>query len=321
MTATPGSSVLAQTVAPRSWTPDTTPEVRTVKTTALVIGAALASVIAMTTPALARTTTNSPKLPAGVTVQGSLRYAPDIHLPRTHLPNARPAAANIYMSDNWAGYVATADSGQKFDWASGSFTVPGINCAASEMGSSGYAYVATWAGIDGWNGTTVEQEGVDAYCDGTAATPVYFAWYEMYPKVPVVFAGVSPGDAIETKTTYSTSTKDYTLGLTDLTTGGSFTAVEAGPSGSTCKNASAEMITEDPGGAVTGGYDLANFGMDNVMGVYAETESGVKSGLSTTKAWTGDQVEIVDPNNSAIMAYPSQLYGGRAGEIYFKASQ
>ena len=36
---------------------------------------------------------------------------------------------------------------------------------------------------------------MDAYCDASGAA-TYDAWYGMYPDNSVVYAGVSPGDAI-----------------------------------------------------------------------------------------------------------------------------
>ena len=83
----------------------------------------------------------------------------------------------------------------------------------------------------------------------------------MYPLQPVVFTGVSPGDAIEADVYFNGST--YRLHLADITTRGFITTTQACPSGQTCQHTDAEVITEDPGGGVLEGYDLTDFGQAN----------------------------------------------------------
>lgn len=65
------------------------------------------------------------------------------------------------------GAGKAADSGKHIRFASANFTIPSVNCANSPVGSSGFAYAAHWVGIDAFNDSTVEQTGVDAFCDST----------------------------------------------------------------------------------------------------------------------------------------------------------
>jgi hypothetical protein len=55
----------------------------------------------------------------------------------------------------------------------GSFIVPHLTCTGQNT------YVALWAGLDGYNDSTVEQAGVLGECNHGKA--YYYAWYEFYP--------------------------------------------------------------------------------------------------------------------------------------------
>ena len=53
-------------------------------------------------------------------------------------------------------------------------------------------------GLDGDGTNTVEQIGTDADC--SSGKPVYYAWYEMYPKFPVNLSlTINPGDTISAR--------------------------------------------------------------------------------------------------------------------------
>jgi hypothetical protein len=191
------------------------------------------------------------------------------HLPSTVLPHL-PRASNVTYT-NWGGYAAVANSGIKLRYVQAEFNVPSIDCARSLPGTSGYSYVAHWVGLDGYNGSTVEQTGVEAYCHGTSSAPVYFAWYEMYPQLPVVFSGIYPGDAIDASVYWNGSS--YALHLLDQTANAQFNVNQSCPAGSTCRDNSAEVITEDPGGAVPS-YNLPAFGSENYDGATVTSRSG-----------------------------------------------
>lgn len=245
----------------------------------------------------------------------AMRADVGVRLPSTHLPHLAPAASAT--STNWSGYAVTADSGKHIRFVSANFTIPSVNCVNSPIGSSGFAYAAHWVGIDGFSDKTVEQTGVDAFCDSTG-TPGYFAWYEMYPLAPVAFSGVGPGDAVNVSVYFNGSA--YNLVLTDVTTGGFINVTQHCPTGSKCLNNSAEVITEDPGGAVAGGYNLADFGMANYTGATVTSTTGKHGTLSAkSKYWKSTAISMIDPAK-AKMAVPSALYGGRAFDVAWRSA-
>jgi hypothetical protein len=280
----------------------------------IAIGAAAAGAAA----AGASTQAPAVVLPPGVILHGGFTYMPSVKLPRNNPPDLSSRPKAVEYSDNWAGYAAAANSGIQLTTVGGDFNIPSVNCAKSPVGSSGYAFVAHWVGLDGLTDGTVEQTGVDAYCD-SSGTPGYFAWYEMYPLSPVAFSGVSPGDAITTTVTYNATAKTYHMNLTDVTTGGSVTSTQSCPSGSTCSNLSAEAISEDPGGAVPGGYNLADFGMENYTATHVTDSKGLSSALNASADWTSTELIMQEPSTD-ILATPGGLYDGRAFNVSWKAA-
>lgn len=257
-------------------------------------------------------------LPPGVALHGGLTYAANVKLPVNTPPDlsSRPKAT-IY-SDNWSGYAADANSGIQLTTVGADFNIPSVNCAKSPVGSSGYAYAAHWVGLDGLTDNTVEQTGVDEYCNSSGEAG-YYAWYEMYPLDPVAFSGVNPGDAITTTVTYNPTAKTYHMNLTDVTTGSSITSTQSCPKGSTCLNESAEAISEDPGGAVPDGYNLSDFGMENYTATRVTDSNHLSSALNASADWTSTELIMQEPSGD-ILATPSGLYDGRAFNVVWKAA-
>jgi hypothetical protein len=258
-------------------------------------------------------------LPAGAAMHqapptGAVRLAGPMHADaaftyRTTLAKSRPLTAGTVTSSNWSGYAVTAAAGRTVAKISEEFTVPSVNCADSVIGTSGEAVFSDWAGLDGFTDATVEQAGTGAFCTSTTSAPTYFAFYEMYPEAGVTFSGVNPGDAIEVNIHKTGS--DWSLSLTDRTNGGVISTVQACPSGSSCPDASAEVITEDYNGAVADGFTLADFSLDNQEGVSLATAKGVTGTLATNSGvWSSS--EIVMDNGSDRMATPGPLYGGQS---------
>lgn len=257
-------------------------------------------------------------LPPGVVLQGGLAYAPAVKLPRNNPPDLSSRPKAVDYSGNWSGYAAVANSGITLTTVGADFNIPSVNCAKSPVGSSGYAFVAHWVGLDGLTDGTVEQTGVDGYCN-SSGTAAYYAWYEMYPLDPVAFTGVSPGDAITTTVTYNPGPKTWHMNLTDVTTGAEITSTQSCPSGSTCSNLDAEAITEDPGGAVAGGYNLADFGMENYTATRVVDSKGLSSALNASADWTSTEV-IMEDNSDTIQATPGGLYDGRAFNVSWNSA-
>jgi hypothetical protein len=238
-----------------------------------------------------------------------------VQLPRTHLPHPR-LVHSVLLSGNWSGWAVERKAAYQTQYITATFNVPSVNCANSVIGTSGISDDAEWAGLDGLNSNTVEQDGVDGYCTSTTGAPTYYAWYEMYPLAPVAFTGsVSPGDAIQVIVRYLGGGV-FNLILNDLTQHAGFNVNQSCPSGSTCLKSSAEVITEDPGGAVPA-VDLPDYGMENFTN--ARTAFGSHSGsLLTSTYWTGG-IEIVMEDPSAhVMAQPSTLFGGQAFSTIWK---
>src|SRR5947207_9176278 len=87
-------------------------------------------------------------------------------------------------STNWAGYDVI---GSRATHVIGTWTQPTSQCSAGEN-----SWSSPWVGIDGDTSNTVEQIGTDSDCSG--GSPLYYAWYEMYPKSLVqIPMTVSPG--------------------------------------------------------------------------------------------------------------------------------
>jgi hypothetical protein len=132
-------------------------------------------------------------------------------------PPPQPAYA---VSPNWSGYVEPSSA--LFTDASGTFTVPYLNCTVTPDGG-----VATWAGIGGYEwqqgGTSgaLLQTGVTSDCvDGQQQDR---GWWELYPSDPnqeFFFYNfpVSAGDII-TASAYQVSSGAWWTRLDDTTTG------------------------------------------------------------------------------------------------------
>ena len=267
----------------------------------LIVVATAAAALAMAPAASASTSSATP--PPSVHLHG-LHLVTGARLPRTVLPHLPRAAATD--SQNWSGYAAVAKKNVALRFVESTFTVPSISCSKVAIGSAGQTYAAEWVGLDGFSSTTVEQTGVDSYCDSSSGPATNQAWYEMYPLDPVVFSGVNPGDTITVAVFYNSSTSEYQLSLDDVTTGSTMETAQPCPSGSTCDRNSAEVIEEDPGGSVAGGINLADFGTVNFSASHVTSRDGLRGTLSASSLWTTTEIIMQDPSGDD-MATPSAL--------------
>ncbi len=211
-----------------------------------------------------------------------------------HAPSHQtmPVALHLHngtnsTSTNWSGYDNT---GGTFTDVKGSWTQPAASCSSGQT-----AYSSFWVGIDGDTTNTVEQTGTDADC--SSGSPVYYAWYEMYPKFPVNLSNtVRPGDSITAEVKVATGGK-FTLIISDSTQHWTFTTNQ------TLKKAklgSAEWIAEAPSGS-GGVLPLANFGTVSFSNCTA-------NGVSISSNPNPDAITMA--SGSTTKATPSGLGGG-----------
>ncbi len=230
-------------------------------------------------------------------IHGSGGLRPDIRLPGNGRAATSPGGLPIQYSGNWSGYIALPKSGKTktFEYVQASYSVPSANCGVTPT-----AFAYQWVGLDGDTDGTVEQDGVASYC--VSGSPSYFAWSEMYPAGVVVQFYLNPGDAVQSSVYYNSSTGDYTLELTDLTSGQSFDTVAT--CASTCNNSSAEVITEGyPSGSYGGTSD---FGAEHYDSIQVVNAGGHEGGLVSSR-WTTDE-SIAEGASSDVTTEPGALY-------------
>ena len=207
-------------------------------------------------------------------------------------------------SNNWSGY---ADTGSGFSKVSASWTEPTASCG---LGLESLA--AFWVGIDGYNSSSVEQDGTLVEC--YLGTEYQYTWWEMYPtnSVQTVGSTVASGDQITSTVTRSGSS--YTLSVTDSThPADSFSTTQTCSSG--CANTSAEWVAEAPSGTF-GVYPLTDFGTWNATG--AAVSNGSTTG--TISSFPDAEITMADTLGNT-EAQPSALNSaGNAFSVAWKSS-
>jgi len=195
-------------------------------------------------------------------------------------------------SSNWAGYAVTHR--RPFTSVTGKWVQPTATCA--DLSST---YSAFWVGLGGFsaNSFAVEQTGTLANCsDGS---PSYTAWYELYPRPPVMLRTVvRPGDTLSA--TVSVSKKTVVVRLKNVTTGKLFTKrlhMNRPDLGS------AEWVAEAPSGCDYAGncstLPLTNFG--TVAFSHGTATIKGHKGRISDPVWSETTIELRgdlnDPNN------------------------
>lgn len=198
-------------------------------------------------------------------------------------------------STNWSGYASTAGP---FTSVSASWVQPSGTC------SSPTTYSSFWVGLDGDGSNSVEQTGTEADCRG--GSPVYFGWYEMYPKFPVNYTNpVHPGDVLTASVT-ATTAGTFTITLTDTTQGWTQTQHKTRAKS---KRHSAEVIAEAPSSGSTV-LPLANFG----------TVAFSSSLANGTPIGNHSPDEITMASGSTIKAQPTALTSGENFSVVWRHS-
>jgi hypothetical protein len=188
------------------------------------------------------------------------------------------------QSFNWSGYASTSGP---FTSVSASWVQPAGTCTSKPT------YSSFWVGIDGDGSGSVEQTGSEVDCAG--GTPKYYAWYEMYPALPVNFSNVvKPGDHFSASvTTHGTV---FTLVIKDTSEHWSHTLNK---SSTIAVDASAEIIAEAPSDGGTT-LPLTDFGTVRFTAAEANGKSIAKQ--------SPDQITMVTEGGK-VMAKPSALSG------------
>ena len=199
-------------------------------------------------------------------------------------------------STNWSGYAVPSSGATR---VIGTWTAPRVTCAAGEN-----SWSSPWVGIDGDNSNTVEQIGTDSDCQN--GRPVYYAWYELYPK-PLVGLGlaVHPGDSFTGEVT-SASSGAFVLKLTNNTTKASFQTTQ---SLKRARRSSVEWIVEGPSNGL-----LSNFGSVPFSAASA-TINGSTGNLGSFS--NADRITMVT-NQGVPRAVPSTISGGTSFSVTWR---
>jgi hypothetical protein len=209
---------------------------------------------------------------------------------------SRTGGGAMRYSSNWSGYADDNTTGRTYTAVKGSWIEPTATCNSMED-----QFAVFWVGLDGWNSSTVEQDGTATQCyEGTL---YQYTWWEMYPanEIQAVASSVQPGDHITASVTFSSGA--YHLKVTDAThTANSFTVTETCGSGLTCGNASAEWVAEAPGGS-RGEFPLEQYTAWKVTGASA-TSAGTAGSIS---AFPDDQIGMLDSGGNYLLASAGKL--------------
>lgn len=195
-------------------------------------------------------------------------------------------------SQNWAGYAA---AGGPFTKVSAKWTQPSVTCSQTNT------YSVFWVGLDGFNSSTVEQTGTAGFCEG--GSPVYFAWYEVYPKEPIIEINkpVKPGDAFSASATAVSSTS-FKLVISDSTQNWKYKTTQTLTGANL---SSAEVIAEAPSNQ-NGVLPLADFGTVHFTGSMVDGKS--LGSFSPTEI-------VMVTSSGTVKAQPSALSGGKSFSV------
>ena len=132
-------------------------------------------------------------------------------------PQNRRSSGTRDYNLSWGGYVVYV---QSVTMASGSWTVPRINCSGVPTGTC--QFVSEW--IDGYhpNSPAIEQIGTESDCSG--GTPFYYAWYvtpQNGDENRISGISLNAGDSMSVQVT-SLGGGIFTLTMTDETTAQTF---------------------------------------------------------------------------------------------------
>jgi hypothetical protein len=179
-----------------------------------------------------KTTTPPVTVPPPVTV---VTPAPSSDVPSLTPTGTSSHSTTSYQSTNWSGYLSTSGS---YTAVSGTWIAPQPTPTSTTVESGD----GTWVGIGGISTSDLIQIGTENTIapSGIISTS---AFYELLPAgaVGIVSLVITPGDTISASITQTTTTQ-WTISLTDVTTGQTFSQSVSYAS----SLSSAEWIQEDP---------------------------------------------------------------------------
>jgi hypothetical protein len=225
-----------------------------------------------------------------------------------HTGHAR-AVKNVIAAAtfNWSGYADTGTKAQTFTKVSGSWTVPSVTCSAEDQITS------DWVGLDGFNSSTVEQLGTTSWCYQGKA--VYYTWYEIYPKgAHQVSTALKPGDKVTASVTRTGTS--YAFKLTDSTTSGNNISVTKTCALATCKDLSAEWISERPSFSI-GTAPQAHYNAFKITNG-SQTSSGHTGSIGAGPGVNA--ITMIDATQSYNLGEVSPLTGGNSFSTTWKNS-
>jgi Peptidase A4 family len=237
-------------------------------------------------------------LAAGAAGGALIGMSPDVASASRATPQRAPNHKISHStSTNWSGYAVSGAG--PYTSVAATWQQPAVNCSQTPTGWSSF-----WVGLDGDTSSTVEQTGTEADC--SSGSPVYYAWYEMYPKFPLQYSNpVSPGDSFSASVSYL-GKGSFRLSLTDTSKGWTEQTTQRLKS---AKLGSAEVIAEAP--SSTGGVlPLADFGS---VGFSSATVNG---SLLTSSTPGVDPITMVS-SSGTVKAKPSAISKGSFSDTWY----
>jgi hypothetical protein len=204
---------------------------------------------------------------------------------------------------NWAGYVAATDLKKPRKHSvtdvHGTWVVPAVASSGSLDTSS-----AIWVGIDGGFDHTVEQIGTEQ--DWTSGAPLYYVWFEMYPKRGYYLPTfpIQPGDVMSAEVQFIPKNQ-FILSIVNLTEDAAYSVTNKRSAQCT----SAEWIVEAP--FLHHILALADFGSVTFTNCSA-TIAGVAGAINDV-SWLNQGVTMETRKTGVILAQPSGLTGDGMG--------
>ena len=186
---------------------------------------------------------------------------------------------NTSESTNWAGQVA---SGSTFTAISAELDGAGNPAHGGERGVRARGSGSTTGTLPGTTSSRRER-----HSRPQGGVPSYYAWYELYPALPVLIGGVSPGDQMDAEVIQNSGTS-WTINIEDLSVSGDVSGqipvTYDGPA------ETAEWIEELPEAASGPQPALANFGSATFTDL----------GLDDSGGALGGAVDMVDQGGNVI---------------------